>query len=139
MPNSAATVASSPLVLDVGGEGRHPQAWNLNPRRRKTIGPDRGQPIPRLIIGRGDAIPLADASVDVLIAERVPLRPATLAEMLRVAKSSATIILRHAQVPNHDPHRLAIKMLIGSVRRSTTKIGRQNVQETVIVLAPRAV
>lgn len=138
MPNSAAPVVSPPLVLDIGGEGRHPQAWNLNPRRRKTIGPDRGQPIPRLIIGRGDAIPLADASVDMLIAERVPLRPATLAEMLRVAKPSATIILRHAQVPHHDPHRLAVRMLIGTVRQSTTKIGRQSVQETVIVLAASA-
>ena len=34
------------FILDIGGEGRHPDAWNLNPRKTKTLGPDRGLPIP---------------------------------------------------------------------------------------------
>ena len=58
-----------PMILDIGGEGRHPEAWNLNPRSRKTVGKQRGELIPLLIQGRGESIPLADRTVDVLIVE----------------------------------------------------------------------
>jgi hypothetical protein len=64
----------TPFILDIGGEGRHPTAWNLNPRATKTLGPDRGEPIPRLIRGRGESIPLPDRSVDVVIVEQTPLQ-----------------------------------------------------------------
>jgi hypothetical protein len=125
------------FILDIGGEGRNPGAWNLNPRTRRSVGRDSGRPIPRLIRGRGEAIPLADQSVDVLIVERTPLRPATLREVLRVAKPAATVILRHAVGPLGDPHRLALALLQSSGRRRMTTIGRQPVRETIVALAPR--
>lgn len=120
------------FVLDIGGEGRHPGAWNLNPRTHRTLGAGSGRPIPRLIRGRGESIPLPDGSVDVLIVERTPLRSATLREMLRVAKPSATAILRHAITPAGDPHRLAFQLLKGTVTRRMTTIGRQRVRETIV-------
>jgi hypothetical protein len=123
-----------PLILDIGGEGRHAGAWNLNPRTRRTIGNDSGQPIPRLIRGRGESIPLRDKSVDVLIVERTPLLMATLREMLRVAKPSATAILRHAVTPLGDPHRLALQILQGKHRRRITMIAGQPVWQTVVSL-----
>ena len=58
--------------LDIGGEGRYADAWNLNPSAVKTIGPNRGQMIPRRIPGRADVIPLPDHSVDQVIMERTP-------------------------------------------------------------------
>ena len=122
------------FVLDVGGEGRNTAAWNLNPSRVRTFGPQRGQPIPRLIQGRGEAIPLADGSVDLLIVERTPLRPATLAEILRVSRSTATIVLRHVVTPGGDPHRLALEYLQGEVTRDWFKIGSHAVRETTIRL-----
>ena len=121
------------IVLDIGGEGRHPQAWNLNPRARRTLG-GRGEPIPRLIQARGEAIPLADDSVDVLIVERTPLVSATLREMVRVAKPTATAILRHAVTPAGDPHRFALRLLEGTTRRRMTMIGQQQVRETIVQL-----
>ena len=60
------------FVVDIGGEGRHPDAWNVNPSRRKTFGLRRGQPIPRLLPGRGEAIPLPDGKADVIIVDGGP-------------------------------------------------------------------
>ncbi len=120
------------FVLDVGGEGRHAEAWNLNPSRKRTFGVHRGEPIPRLIQGRGEAIPLADRSVDVLLVERTPLRPATLREILRVAKPSARLVLRHVVGPFGDPHRLVLQMLTGEAQRNWATIGRHRVRETRI-------
>jgi hypothetical protein len=128
-----------PIILDIGGEGRHPDAWNLNPRSRKTLGQQRGELIPRLINGRGDCIPLPDRTVDVLIVERTPLRLPTLSEMLRVARPSATIILRHAIAHQRDPHRHAVRVLRGAVEQRAAMIGCQRVQETVIRLASASI
>lgn len=36
--------------------------------------PSRGKPIPRLILGRAEAIPLPALSVKVILVERTPLR-----------------------------------------------------------------
>jgi hypothetical protein len=123
------------MILDIGGEGRYPEAWNLNPKSRKTLGQQRGKPIPRLIQGRGECIPLPNRTVDVVIVERTPLRLATLSEMLRVARPSARIILRHACAHRRDPHQLAVQVLTGAVEQRITMIGRQTVQETVIRLS----
>lgn len=123
------------MILDIGGEGRTDGAWNLNPRTHKTVGRERGEPIPRLIQGRGESIPLADQSVDVVIVERTPLRPATLAEIRRVARPAAQVILRHAQANQRDPHVLAVQALRGTVRQGMTDIGGQSYQETVIQLS----
>lgn len=122
------------MVLDIGGEGRHPEAWNLNPRLHKTLGQQRGALIPRLIQGRGECIPLHDGTVDVLIVERTPLRAATLAEILRVARPSATIILRHAVAHQRDPHLHAVRVLKGIVKQRAAMIDRLPVQETIIRL-----
>lgn len=132
------TVLARRVTLDIGGEGRHPEAWNLNPRGRRTLGRLRGEPIPRWIEGRGECIPLADDTVDVLIVERTPLRAATLAEMLRVARPTATIILRHAVAHWRDPHRLAVQVFNGHAEQRRAMIGRQPVQETVIRLSRAA-
>ena len=121
-------------MLDIGGEGRHRLAWNLNPRALGTLGAVRGRPIPRLIRARGESIPLADKSVDVLIVERTPLTMALLLEMRRVAKSSSTAILRHAVTPLGDPHDRALAVLNGTVRQRMTRIGRQRVRQTVVRL-----
>jgi hypothetical protein len=128
----------SPTVLDIGGEGRHSEAWNLNPRQYKTFGPQRGELIPRWIEGRGERIPLPDGTVEVVIVERTPLVPATLAEIARVASPTARIILRHVPVHHFDPHRLAVQALQGTIERGTITIGSHTLQETVISRAEGA-
>jgi ubiquinone/menaquinone biosynthesis C-methylase UbiE len=125
-------VPPASCVLDIGGEGQHAAAWNLNPRMRRTVRGAAGQCIPRLIVGRGEAIPLRDRSVDVLIVERTPLSPATLREILRVAKPGATVILRHAMTPLGDPHRQAREILAGTATHRVHQLGAVQVRETVV-------
>jgi hypothetical protein len=119
-----------PFLLDIGGEGRYPKAWNLNPSKVKTLGRDRGQPIPRRIAGRAEAIPLPDQSVDTVIVERSPLRVVALHEIARVIAMDGMIILRHAPHRNCDPHFLAKQILPGTVSTRIWRLGWQEFQET---------
>jgi len=121
---------TSIFLLDIGGEGRHAEAWNLNPSAVKTRGPDVGARIPRLILGRAQAIPLPDNSVDIIIVERTPLRMAALREIQRVIHEQGTIILRHALPPNIDPHRLARDLIPGHAEQRKIQISGQWLQET---------
>lgn len=120
-----------PFVLDIGGEGRHRDAWSLNPRRLKTCAPGRGTPIPRRIAGRAESIPLPDRCVDLILMERTPLRRAALLEMRRVLASGGRIVLRHAIPPDFDPHALAREILAQPER--TRRIRRRGawLQESV--------
>ena len=99
-----------PITLDIGGEGGHPGAVNLNPARYKTLGPERGRPIPRLIVGRADAIPFADKSVSQVIVERTPLSRQALAEIARVVAPGGVVFLTHVPLPAADRHALARAM-----------------------------
>ena len=119
------------FILDVGGEGRYYAAWNLNPSSLRTLGPQRGSPIPRLILGRAERIPLPDISVRMIISERTPLRMDALLEIKRVISTEGTIILRHALPPGYDPHREAYGLFHGHVRQRKIIISRACLQETV--------
>ena len=102
--------------LDIGGEGRYRNAWCLNPRSVKTLGPERGQPIPRLILGRADHIPCADGSLDCILVERTPLTARALREIARTIAPAGRIILRHIPLPWQDRHATAKAILPGQVR-----------------------
>ena len=118
------------LTIDIGGEGRHPHAWNINPRPERTLGPERGRIIGRLILARADALPFADRSVDEVLVERTPLSRAALAEIARVVKADGRVLLRHVSLPWGDRHEAARQLLPGEVTCSRVRIGRQWVQQT---------
>jgi len=124
----------SGFALDIGGEGRYPKAWNLNPSRVKTIGVDLGTPIPRLILGRAESIPLPTQSVDLVIVERTPLKTAAFEEIKRIILCNATVVLRHAVPPNLDPHRSAYGHF-SKCRVRQTNVWRRGywLQETVLL------
>ncbi|MGI9472915.1 MAG: hypothetical protein ACR2NZ_15350 [Rubripirellula sp.] len=124
----------SEITLDIGGEGRHADAWNLNPSHVKTLGPSRGEPIPNHIPGRAEKIPFESNSIDRIIVERSPLLLATIHEIARVIHEQGTITLVHALSNDHDPHQLARAVLPGSVRQRQTRIGNQRCQETVFAV-----
>lgn len=134
LPGELARLAAGqgpvPLVLDIGGEGRHPGAWNLNPSPVRTLAPGRGQPIPRHLAGRADAIPLPDRSVDKVIVERCPLSATALREIARVVRRPGTIVLRHAVPPGTDPHAAARGILPGQAADRLIWLGRRQLQET---------
>ena len=119
-----------PLTLDIGGEGRHVDAWNVNPSPVKTLGQGKGETIPRHILGRAEAIPVSDHSVDRIIVERTPLRKLALHEIERVVASGGLIILRHAAPEGMDPHALASTILPGHVTKRRIRINGRELQET---------
>jgi hypothetical protein len=123
-----------PITLDIGGEGRHPGAFNLNRSSRKTLGSGRGQPIPRLIVARADAIPLADQSVQRVIVERTPLSRGALREIARIAAPGGVVELVHVPLPDADRHHEALQVLSGTIERRRLQIAGQWVQETRIEL-----
>ena len=125
------------ITLDIGGEGRHAGAINLNRSRHKTLGPRRGEPIPRLIVGRADALPLADRSVARVIVERTPLSQAAVAEIARVLAPGGVVILRHVPFAESDRHALARRTLGGTARQRRRRLGEQWVQETRIAGAEK--
>lgn len=128
---SALTGLERDLTLDVGGEGRYLDAWNINPSRFKTLGPERGQPIPRWIAGRIENVPFHDSSVRTVIVERTPLTKAGVRELLRVIQPGGTIVLRHAMAHNRDPHENACFLILAIVSQRQVKLGNQQVCETI--------
>lgn len=123
------------LSIDIGGEGRHAAAVNVNTRCCKTLGPEKGEPIPRLLCARADALPLASGSVAQIIVERTPLSPAALAEIARVIAPGGTIVLRHVPLPHGDRHARAREHLGGNAVTGTLRLAGQWVQETRIRMA----
>jgi len=128
-----------PRILDIGGEGRHAQAWNLNPSPVRTFGSQRGSAIPRLILGRADQIPLPDGGVELIICERTPLRCKAYLEIKRVVAPNGFILLRHAVPPGIDPHREAYSFLPPRIHQRTITLGRCALQETLFYNGPSAV
>jgi ubiquinone/menaquinone biosynthesis C-methylase UbiE len=122
----------SDIVLDIGGEGRHADAWNVNRCKTKTLGRHAGQSIPRLIIARADALPFPDNCLKSLIVERTPLTRAAVRELSRVIHPDGQIVLRHVPFADRDRHAPAMSILGGNAQQRTTKIYGQLVLETVI-------
>jgi hypothetical protein len=118
------------IVLDIGGEGRHASAWNINPCPLKTLGRNRGEPIPHWIRGRADDIPLPSGVADWLIVERTPLSRRAVMELARVVAPHGRITLRHVPLPWTDRHALARQLLPGKAYQRMTRIGAAVVQET---------
>jgi ubiquinone/menaquinone biosynthesis C-methylase UbiE len=123
------------FTLDIDGEGRHNEALNLNPSPVKTLGREKGMPIPRRIVGRAEAIPLPDHSVDRIILERTPLRRDAVDEIIRVIAPHGKIILLHVPYPGLNPHRLARRLIRGRVSVRKVIIGSQMLQETEFCLS----
>ncbi len=130
------TAPSTPrMVLDIGGEGRYRGVWNLNPRRYRTCGRHRGQPIPNWLPGRAERIPLPSGCVHAIIVERTPLQPAALWEIRRVAGPGTRVLLRHALRPGADPHRLANEILGPPLHVTWRSVAGLVIQQSVFRLA----
>lgn len=83
------------IHLDIGGEGRHAGAINVNPQGLTTTTGVPGRPIPDLVVARGEALPFASGVADMVTVENAPIRDATLDEIARVLKPGGTVRLLH--------------------------------------------
>lgn len=123
------------LFLDIGGEGRHASALNVNPSPVKTLGRDRGSPIPNWIPGRAAEIPFPNEVVDLLFVERTPLLCEAVLEIMRVIAPGGTVVLRHFHGSGSHPHAFAQSMIGGKCMTRSIKIGNQTLQESRFEMA----
>jgi hypothetical protein len=84
-----------PIILDIGGEGRHIGAINLNPTPLTSTTGEPGRVIDGWVPGFGDQIPLPDHSVNQIYLENAPVSIKTLKEMRRVLAENSEIHLLH--------------------------------------------
>jgi hypothetical protein len=80
-------------VIDIGGEGRHAGALNVNPSKVTSTTGAAGRPIPNHVPFDGKRLPFADQSVDVIHLENAPIRPETIAEIKRVLRLGGDVRL----------------------------------------------
>lgn len=83
------------IHIDIGGEGRHARAINVNPLRTTTTTGTPGRPIPNLVVGHGERMPFADHVADLVTVENAPLRTDTIDEIARVLKPGGVVRLSH--------------------------------------------
>lgn len=119
-------------LLDIGGEGRYATALNLNPSAEKTLGRERGQPIPNRLDGRAEDIPLPDNSVQMVVVERTPMRDAALDEIVRVVVDGGTIVFRHVVINGINLHRRIRERIEGVIDTEDIELDGQQIQQLVI-------
>lgn len=83
------------IHIDIGGEGRYPGAINVNPYAVTSTTGEPGRPIPNLVVGRGERLPIASGIADVISVESAPLRPGAAEEIARVLKPGGLVRLLH--------------------------------------------
>jgi hypothetical protein len=83
------------IHLDIGGEGRYPGAINVNPMGLTSTTGAPGRPIPHLVVGRGEALPIADHVADVVTVESAPIREGAAQEIARVLAPGGEVRLLH--------------------------------------------
>jgi hypothetical protein len=105
--------AKGAVHLDVGGEGRHHYAINVNPGNLTSTTGVPGRPIPRLVNGHVEKIPFASGTADGLLVESAPLRPGAAAEIARVLKPGASVRLVHPVDYGRTHHASVITALGG--------------------------
>jgi len=121
------------VVIDVGGEGAHRGAINLNPNLTTSTTGAPGRPIPNLVLGVGERLPFASHSADTLIVESAPVRAGSAQELARVIRPGGTIRLVHPSDYARAAHQSVIDAVVGTVMQST----EGGMTTTVIVATPR--
>jgi hypothetical protein len=81
------------LHIDIGGEGRYPEAYNLNPVSKGTVHPWTNNNIPNHVCGVGENIPVQSGTVDYITLESTPISQETILEIGRVLKQTGHIRL----------------------------------------------
>ncbi len=123
-----------PVHLDIGGEGRHPGAINVNPNTTTSTTGTAGRPIPNLVQATGERLPFGNQVADIITIENTPISQATASQVARVIKPGGEIRLvgpaDYAQVA----HQRVIQALPpgATVTQTTVGTGETAVTTTII-------
>lgn len=117
--------------LDIGGEGRYPGAFNVNPAHMQSYNPDTLTDvggiglIPNRLPGSVDDIPLPSGTVGRLTLESTPILPGAGAEINRVLSPGGTATLKSGFDPSNPKthHQPVIDAVGGDVSQTTDALG----------------
>jgi len=125
------------IVIDIGGEGRHADALNVNPFRVTTTTGAPGRPIPNHVPFDGKRLPFGDRSVDIIHLENSPIRPDTIAEIKRVLRPGGEIRLVGPEDVSASLHQQIADAVGGRVFQTTvpTRHGVPALYTNIIVPA----
>ena len=92
-PDPRLTPIRGRLHIEIGGEGRYPGAYNLNPTSKGTVAPWANKDIPNHVCGVGESIPVPSGTVDYITLESVRMSSPMIAEIARVIKKTGHVRL----------------------------------------------
>lgn len=129
---------AKPIHIDIGGEGRYPDAINLNPSPTTTtgIGMPVGSPIPNHVAGVGSHMPFPDDYADVITVESTPILPGTAEEIARVIQPGGRIRLYHPTDSSTPYGHLAHDEVVREVGGRSYTYYSPNGFTTTLILAP---
>ncbi len=103
------------LHIDIGGEGKYSEAYNLNPTSKGTVPPWAGKDIPHHVCGVGENIPVPSASVDYITVESTPIGRDTVSEIARTIKRSGHVRLQHPDTPEYRRWHNQVAIAVGMI------------------------
>jgi hypothetical protein len=122
-----------PVHIDIGGEGRYPNAINVNPNTTTSTTGTAGRTIPNRVAGRGEGLPFGARHADGISLENAPITAQTAAEIARVIKPGGSIRL----VSPSDYAAAAHKRVIDSISGCNVQQSTVNGITTTTITVPR--
>jgi RHS repeat-associated protein len=104
--------------IDIGGEGAHPEAINLNPTNVTST--NEATLIPRRVPGVGERLPFSSRTADVITLEGAPLRPGAAEEIGRVIRPGGEVTLVNPSDYATAAHQRVADVLRGNVTQTVT-------------------
>lgn len=120
------------MHVDIGGEGRYPGAINVNPIGSTSTTGAPGRPIPNLVMGRAEALPLASGVADLVTVENAPLRAGAADEIARVLKPGGQVRLLHPSAYAVASHGAVAAALGAELVAGTAQVTPEGMTLTVL-------
>ena len=131
-PVTSPNVPGNPLHIDIAGEGRYPNAINLNSGTLTSTTGVAGRPIPNLIQGVGEHLPFANGSVAGISLENTRITPQIASEIARTIQPGGSIRLFSPADYASIAHQRVISAVGGTFSQST-----KGGMTTTVINAPR--
>jgi SAM-dependent methyltransferase len=130
--------AEAQTHFDIGGEGKYPDAVNVNPNETTTTTGAPGRTIPNLLKVTGEELSAANASADIITVENAPISAKTASQIARVIKPGGQILLESPAGYATTAHQRVIDAIGRGARavQQTTGVGETAVTKTIIKVAP---
>jgi len=125
-----APTSGKPLHIDIGGEGRYPNATNVNPNNVTSTTGAPGRPIPNHVPGTGQKLPFGNGVADGISLENAPILPETAAEIARVIKPGGSIRL----VSPAEYAKVAHQRVIDAVGGTVVQVTENGITTTTITV-----